>query len=154
MNPMTASLVLAASLFTVASAGATDTLSVIHKFLGGNDGNDPNSLIQASDGNFYGTTYLYVGTVFKVTPDGQFTTLFILPPQNPNRYFYGDFFTSVVEGPDVPVATRTPTTARAWRAIRFISSYWIGTRSRAAIWLPSRRCRVSKMGWASRSCIG
>ena len=99
MNPMTASLVLAVSLFTAASAGATDTLSVIHDFTGA-DGNDPNSLIQASDGNFYGTTYLGVGTVFQVTPAGQFTTVFTLPPQNPNRYFYGDFFTSVVEGPD------------------------------------------------------
>jgi len=100
VNPMSASLILAASLFTAVSAGATDTLTVFHKFVGGNDGDDPNSLIQASDGNFYGTTYLSVGTVFKVTPDGQFTTVFFLPPQNPNRYFYGDFFTSVVEGPD------------------------------------------------------
>jgi hypothetical protein len=96
---MTASLVLAASLFTAASAGATDTLTVIHDFTGA-DGNDPNSLIQASDGNFYGTTYLGVGIVFQVTPAGQFTTLFRLPPQNPNRFFYGDFFTGVVEGPD------------------------------------------------------
>ncbi|HEX2714235.1 MAG TPA: choice-of-anchor tandem repeat GloVer-containing protein, partial [Candidatus Acidoferrales bacterium] len=86
MNAISASLVLAACLFTVTSAGATDTLSVIHKFVGGNDGDDPNSLIQASDGNFYGTTYLGVGTVFQVTPAGQFTTVFDLPPQNPNRY--------------------------------------------------------------------
>jgi uncharacterized repeat protein (TIGR03803 family) len=81
------------------SAGATDILSVLHDFTG-TDGNDPSWLIQASDGNFYGTTYLGVGTVFQVTPAGQFTTVFSLPPQNPNRYFYGDFFTSVVEGPD------------------------------------------------------
>ena len=100
VNAISASVVLAACLFTVTSAGATDTLSVIHKFVGGNDGDDPNSLIQASDGNFYGTTYLGVGTVFQVTPAGQFTTVFFLPPQNPNRYFYGDYFTSVVEGPD------------------------------------------------------
>jgi hypothetical protein len=98
VNPTTASLVLAASLFA-ASAGATDTLTVIHDFTG-SDGNDPNSLIQASDGNFYGTTYLGVGTVFQVTPAGQFTTVFSLPPQNPNRFFYGDYFTSVIEGPD------------------------------------------------------
>ena len=100
MNLFTVSLVLAASLFTAASAGATDTITVFHKFAGGNDGNEPNSLILASDGNFYGTTYLGVGTVFQLTPSGQFTTIFYLPPQNPNRYFYGDYFTSVVEGPD------------------------------------------------------
>jgi hypothetical protein len=100
VNPITASLVLAVSLFTASSAGAADTLTVYHKFTGGDGGNMPNSLIQASDGNFYGTTYLSVGTVFKLTPDGQFTTVFFLPPQNPNRFFYGDFFTSVVEGSD------------------------------------------------------
>ena len=100
VNAISASLLLAAFLFTATSAGATDTLTVIHKFVGGNGGNEPNWLIQASDGNFYGTTYLGVGTVFQVTPDGHFTTVFFLPPQNPNRFFYGDYFTSVVEGPD------------------------------------------------------
>jgi len=100
VNPITASLVLAASLFTATFAGAIDTLTVFHKFAGGNDGDDPNSLILASDGNFYGTTYLGVGTVFQVTPAGRFTTVFTLPPQNPNRFFYGDFFTGVVEGSD------------------------------------------------------
>jgi hypothetical protein len=96
---VTASLVLAASLFTASSAGATDTITVFHKFVGGNDGDDPSWLIQASDGNFYGTTYLGVGTVFQVTPAGQFTTVF-RATHNSNSYFYGDFFTSVVEGPD------------------------------------------------------
>ena len=99
VNPITASLVLAASLLTAASAGAVPTLTVRHTFNGTN-GDDPNSLIQASDGNFYGTTYLGVGTVFQVTPAGHFKTVFSLPPQNPNRFFYGDYFTSVVEGLD------------------------------------------------------
>jgi hypothetical protein len=98
-KPAVVSLFFTAFLFTAPSAGATDTLSVIHKFLGGSDGDDPSAVIQASDGNFYGTTYLSVGTVFKVTPGGQFTTLFVAT-HNSNRYFYGDFFTSVVEGPD------------------------------------------------------
>jgi hypothetical protein len=96
---MAASLVLAVSLFTATFAGAAPTLTVLHTFNGTN-GDDPNGLIQASDGNFYGITYLGVGTVFQVTPAGQFTTLFTLPPQNPNRFFYGDYFTNVVEGPD------------------------------------------------------
>ena len=92
--------VVALSLASIIPAAASPALTVFHDFAGGNDGDDPNSLIQASDGNFYGTTYLGVGTVFQVTPAGQFTTVFILPPQNKNRFFYGDFFTSVVEGPD------------------------------------------------------
>jgi hypothetical protein len=100
VNPISASLLLAAFLFTATSSSATDTLTVLHKFVGGNGGNEPNWVIQASDGNFYGTTYLGVGTVFQVTPAGQFKTVFFLPPQNPNRFFYGDYFTSVVEGPD------------------------------------------------------
>ena len=40
----------------------------------------PNNLIQGSDGNFYGTTTLggasNAGTVFRVTPAGEFTTLY------------------------------------------------------------------------------
>ena len=45
------------------------------------DGNDPiGGLIQASDGNFYGTTYKggasSNGTVFKITPSGVLTTLY------------------------------------------------------------------------------
>ena len=40
----------------------------------------PNGLIQASDGNFYGTTQgggaIQEGTVFKVTPGGALTTLY------------------------------------------------------------------------------
>jgi hypothetical protein len=91
-NAMTASLILAASLFTTAYAGATDTLTVLHTFTGGINGNDPDWLIQASDGNFYGTTYLPTSIVFKVTPSGQFTVLYTAPS--------GGYYGRVVEGPD------------------------------------------------------
>lgn len=46
------------------------------------NGDLPNSLIQSEDGNFYGTTELggpgsqAKGTVFKLTPNGELTTLF------------------------------------------------------------------------------
>ena len=44
------------------------------------DGSFPNGLIQASDGNFYGTTFeggnSNAGTIFKITPAGQFTSLY------------------------------------------------------------------------------
>ena len=55
------------------------TLTTLHSF-DGTDGNFPTgALIQATDGNFYGTTaeggaYGY-GTVFKITPGGTLTTL-------------------------------------------------------------------------------
>ncbi len=44
------------------------------------DGSFPNGLIQAGDGNFYGTTFQggnsNAGTIFKITPGGQFTSLY------------------------------------------------------------------------------
>ena len=44
------------------------------------DGAYPNGLVQATDGNFYGTTEVYgasaCGTVFKITPGGTLTTLY------------------------------------------------------------------------------
>ena len=54
------------------------TLTTLHSF-DGTDGFNPNGLMQATDGNFYGTTHLGGvnggGTVFKITPAGVLTTL-------------------------------------------------------------------------------
>ncbi len=64
------------TVFKITSGG---TLTTLHNF-NGTDGFDPQSgLVQATDGNFYGTT-LYGGTyndgtVFKMTPSGTLTTL-------------------------------------------------------------------------------
>ncbi|HEY2532519.1 MAG TPA: choice-of-anchor tandem repeat GloVer-containing protein [Xanthobacteraceae bacterium] len=54
--------------------------TVLYSFAGGNDGANPEAgVIQGSDGNFYGATYLggagNLGTVFKVTPSGTETIL-------------------------------------------------------------------------------
>ena len=57
------------------------TVTILHTFTGGTtDGANPNAaLIQATDGNFYGTTYTAgnsnAGTVFRLTPAGTETTL-------------------------------------------------------------------------------
>jgi uncharacterized repeat protein (TIGR03803 family) len=48
------------------------TVRVLHTFSGGSDGGYPDWLIEASDGNFYGTT---ISTIFKITPAGALTTL-------------------------------------------------------------------------------
>jgi uncharacterized repeat protein (TIGR03803 family) len=56
-------------------------LTTLHSFSGGTDGDTPISpLVQATDGNFYGTAsydgkYPNFGTVFKITPSGKLTTL-------------------------------------------------------------------------------
>jgi uncharacterized repeat protein (TIGR03803 family) len=65
---------------TVFKITPSGTLTTLHNF-DGSDGAYPNAaLIQASDGNFYGTTYEgganRQGTVFKITPGGTLTTLY------------------------------------------------------------------------------
>ena len=69
----------AGTVFKITAAGAFTTL---HSFGGCSDGCEPLAgLIQASDGNFYGTTHTGgaggggAGTVFKITAAGALTTL-------------------------------------------------------------------------------
>ncbi len=67
------------SVFNVTTAG-TGTILYSFGATAGNDGLSPtHSLIQASDGNFYGTTEYGgtagYGTVFRITPSGQETVL-------------------------------------------------------------------------------
>ncbi|MBC7880035.1 MAG: hypothetical protein H7Y37_01765 [Anaerolineae bacterium] len=75
---------------TAFSLSLTGTLTNLHEFSNGRDGNAPNApLVQGLDGNFYGTTiaggkivrdYYALrygrGVVFKVSPSGQFTSLY------------------------------------------------------------------------------
>jgi uncharacterized repeat protein (TIGR03803 family) len=66
---------------TVFKLGLDGTLSMLHAFLGGDDGDQPvANLLQGSNGNLYGTTFLggasRTGTVFALAPDGSgFSTL-------------------------------------------------------------------------------
>lgn len=78
-----------ARLFILLSAGASIAVTLaahgqifqeLHAFTGGADGGEPQgSIIEASDGNYYGTTSmggLYGGgTVFRITPSGEFETI-------------------------------------------------------------------------------
>jgi|HubBroStandDraft_1064217.scaffolds.fasta_scaffold01555_15 uncharacterized repeat protein (TIGR03803 family) len=57
------------------------------------DGDRPQAVIQAKDGDFYGTTYLggthIDGTVFKITPSGKLTTLYSFCSQSNCTDGYG-----------------------------------------------------------------
>jgi len=65
------------TVFQMTPAG---TLTTLHSFTCGSDGGYPyTGLIQATDGNLYGTTEqggAGSGTVFKITPSGMLTTLY------------------------------------------------------------------------------
>jgi uncharacterized repeat protein (TIGR03803 family) len=70
------------TIFRMTSAG---TISVLHNFTGDDnvDGSYPTGVVRGRDGNLYGTTQGLgfgnppsFGTMFKVTPSGQFTTLY------------------------------------------------------------------------------
>jgi uncharacterized repeat protein (TIGR03803 family) len=65
---------------TVFQITASGTLSVLYSFINADDGARPYaSLMQSSDGNFYGTAneggLIGAGTVFQLTPAGALTTL-------------------------------------------------------------------------------
>lgn len=89
-NNGTYSVIVSNSLGAVSSQGAAlnvvppsltgTTLATLHSFSGGNDGATPNGLVLGADGNLYGTTQFdgpghTLGTVFRITTNGVFTTL-------------------------------------------------------------------------------
>lgn len=70
---------------TVFKMTGSGKLTTLHSFNGSSDGGDPVAgLVQAANGDFYGTTYwggasgagTGTGTVFRLTPKGKYTTLF------------------------------------------------------------------------------
>jgi uncharacterized repeat protein (TIGR03803 family) len=79
---------------TVFKMTPSGTFTVLYSFSGGNDGGSPvPGLVQATDGNFYGTTYEEgtngYGTVFEITPSGALTTLYSFTGGNDGSYPWG-----------------------------------------------------------------
>lgn len=86
------------------------TFHVLHRF-DGSDGFEPDGLVQATDGNFYGATTeannSFNGTVFKITPTGALTTLHNFSGTDGNEPFAalvqardGNFYGTTVYGGD------------------------------------------------------
>src|SRR6266852_4696746 len=78
-----------ASFLRVPATGAVLSLQTLHSF-GSNPKNPQAGLVQANDGNFYGTTALggtngENGTVFGITPNGVFGSLFSFNGTNGSR---------------------------------------------------------------------
>jgi uncharacterized repeat protein (TIGR03803 family) len=76
--------------------------TVLHFFSGGADGGQPTgSLVQGSDGNFYGTTPFgggsRDGTVFRITLSGQETVLYSFPGGTANG---ANPYTALIQGDD------------------------------------------------------
>jgi uncharacterized repeat protein (TIGR03803 family) len=67
------------TVFKISPSGTLTTLYSFCSQSGCTDGNTPNGLVQATNGNLYGTTNsggaLNLGTVFRITPSGTLTTL-------------------------------------------------------------------------------
>jgi uncharacterized repeat protein (TIGR03803 family) len=74
-------LVMLALLAGIQLAGAQPTFIPLYSFTGGNDGENPIAgLVQANDGNLYGTTSYggtnFDGTIFRITTNGVLTPLY------------------------------------------------------------------------------
>jgi uncharacterized repeat protein (TIGR03803 family) len=68
------------TIYKMTLSGKLTTLYTFCSLADCADGSFPNGLIQASDGNFYGTTFQggnsNAGTIFRITPAGQFTSVY------------------------------------------------------------------------------
>lgn len=90
------------TVFEITPAGKLTTL---HEF-NGSDGDVPNSLLLATDGNIYGTANLAGGlgggTIFQITPQSQFTVLYtfgsFISPSGLMQATDGNFYGTTVSG--------------------------------------------------------
>jgi uncharacterized repeat protein (TIGR03803 family) len=108
--------VMGAADVTSVSIGCVPNFSLLYSFAGSlSDGADPyHTLIQASDGDFYGTTLAggtsNAGTIFKITPSGTETLLYS---------FAGTPFAGLVQGSDGNVYGTTATGGSSGRGTVF-----------------------------------
>ena len=114
---LAAGFVLTAALFVSTTAAHAQTFQVLHFFQNTDGANPRASLIEGSDGNFYGTTYAGgtngapsgFGTVFRMTSNGIVTTLVSFDRTNNGANPYAElargsdgnlYGTTLLGGPD------------------------------------------------------
>src|SRR5208282_5784571 len=78
---------------TILRLSPDGTFTNLYKFSGGNDGGFPYAnLVEGNDGNFYGTTTSggtnQIGTVFSISPGGQFNALYSFMNSSVGSYPY------------------------------------------------------------------
>ncbi|SRR5579871_710021 len=92
---------------TIFKINATGTLTTLHTFTDSSDGGYPATLLQSTDGYFYGVTGISphnVGTVFKITAAGTLTTLHTFKgsdggsPEGLMQATDGNFYGTTVNG--------------------------------------------------------
>jgi uncharacterized repeat protein (TIGR03803 family) len=117
---------------TVFKTSLTGDETVLYSFRGGKDGTYPHAaLIQASDGNFYGTTILggsaNLGTVFKITTTGVEKVLHSFTGSPDGQYLYsgltqgrnGDFYGTTDLGGAAGVGTVFKVTSTGSEAVLY-----------------------------------
>lgn len=75
-------------------------LTTLYSFCNPGTDASPSHLIQASDGNFYGTTQGGFGSIFKITPEGMLTTLYRFCTQSLTLCTGGWMPTGLTQGTD------------------------------------------------------
>jgi uncharacterized repeat protein (TIGR03803 family) len=94
------------TVFKITIQGELTTLYTFCSQIACADGSNPNGLLLATDGNFYGTTMIGgangLGTIFKMTPQGVLTTLysFCSQPNCADGYDSDQSFGTLIEGVD------------------------------------------------------
>jgi uncharacterized repeat protein (TIGR03803 family) len=136
----------AGTIFKITPAGALTTLYAFGTFIDTNgspiDGSEPAAaLLEAADGNFYGTTQYGGtggGTIFKITPLGDFTLLYQFPPAPPNVYLPENSDPSaLIEGANgLFYGTTTYVPRRLWCRIFLLGVHMLSLLS--FFWVPPR----------------
>jgi uncharacterized repeat protein (TIGR03803 family) len=104
---------------TVFKITPSGTLTTLYGFDCNNGCYPYAGLVQATDGNFYGTTYGLYGTVFKITPSGTLTTLFGFDGFDggfPYAGLYRPLTATSTERPPAGITTLAPSSVWSLRA--------------------------------------